>query len=302
MNRRQSIFSLILLGIVLISCRPAKEIKRETTLYRKAEKLISAVNENDIEYKTLSLKANINVSDGSQHISFKAIIRMEKDKVIWSSLSLLGIAGAKTIINPDSIKLVNYKDKKYAAEKYATLQDWLNSDLLTFSNLQNLLVGNWLQIQEFEKYKMKIDEGDYVVSTLSERRMDRDWLEKKIDRFEKKIDRKEEKDSAKAQDIVIKKQEKNPKKYEGLAIEVNVDPYELKTKKLLIKDYFFDGELLTEYGDFKPIGEKLFPHLLKMKLHGNKDLIVEIEYYKISLDEEISTPFSIPDKYERVNL
>jgi hypothetical protein len=302
MNKAQKIISLFLLASVVVSCRPAKIIKRETALFRKADKLILAVNENDIQYKTLSLKANISVSDGSQKISFKAIIRMEKDKVIWSSLSLLGIAGAKTIVSPDSIKLVNYKDKKYVAEKYETLQDWMNSDLLTFANLQNLLIGNWLRIQEFEKYKMKIDEGDYVVSTLSERRMDKDWLEKKIERFEKKIDRKEEKDSVKAQDIVIKKQEKNPKKYEGLAIEVNVDPYELKTKKLLVKDYFFEGEILTEYSDFKPISEKLFPHLVKINVRASKELMVEIEYYKISLDEEISTPFSIPSKYERVNL
>ncbi len=127
---------LLLLVIGTFSCRTAKELDRTATIYRKPEKVIGLTKNNDLKFNTATLKANVTISEGKQKLSFKANIRMHKDSVIWSSLSILGIAGAKTLMTPDSIKVVNYKERNYMNEAYSKLQNYLNSDILSLINLQ----------------------------------------------------------------------------------------------------------------------------------------------------------------------
>ena len=255
-----------------------------------------------MKYHTASIKANIVISDEKKKLAFKASIRMHKDSLIWSSFSILGIAGARVVITKDSIKVVNFKDRNYVSEEYEMFQEFLNTDMLSLSNFQHLLLGDWIETAEYNKYRLKMAEGDYLVSTLSERRIEKDWYEKKLERLEKKKEKVEEKDSEKGIERLERKQEKRPRKYDGLAIEAYVDPFDLKMKKLRIIDYYFEGELLAEYEDFKEVNESLFPHKVKLSVTGKRKMNVEIEYYKISLDEDISTPFTIPSKYERVRL
>jgi hypothetical protein len=198
--------------------------------------------------------------------------------------------------------VVNFKDRNYVREEYDVFQEYLNTDMLHLSNFQHLLLGDWVEMADYNKYRLKMDGGDYLVSTLSERRIEKDWYEKKLERFEKKKEKVEGKDSEKGLERLEKKQEKRPRKYEGLALEIYIDPFDLKTKKLRIIDYYFEGELLAEYSDFKEIHNSLFPHKVNLSVTGKKKMTVEIEYYKISLDEEFSTPFTIPGKYERIRL
>ncbi len=301
-NRNTFLYLLILTVTVMSSCKVTKDADRKATIYRSPEKVIELTQEKDLQYKNLSMRASVTVSDGKKNTSFKASIRMHKDSVIWSSLSLLGIAGAKTLITQDSIKIVNYKERTYISEHYDVMQSYLNSDILSLSNLQKIILGDWFYIAENDKYRLKYNDTNYVVSTISERRLDKDWMEKKIDRLEKKIERQEEKDADKAKEILEKKQKRKPRKYEGLAIEVQIDPYDLKVKSMLVKDYYFNGMLKTEYSDFKEVDNNLIPHHVNMTVEGSNFISLDIDLYKISLDHDISTPFSIPAKYKKVEL
>ena len=302
MNRRAGISLLLIPLVVLSSCKISKDVNKERTNYRNPEKVIDFTRSNNLKYSTATMKANITLSDEARKLSFKASLRVKKDSVLWSSMTLLGIAGARTLITNDSIKVVNYKENNFIVEDYTVLQEYLNTDILTLSNFQNLILGDWIELSEVAKYRLKIDDDNYYVSTLSERRIEKDWYEKKLEKLEKKKEKKEEKDSEKGLERLEKKQEKRPRKYEGLALEIMIDSYDLKTKSLRIKDYYFDGELRAEYSKFEKVGESLFPHKVVLEIAGKKKMKVEIEYYRISLDEDISMPFSIPKKYERVRL
>ena len=302
MNKQLFIASLLVFFIGLSSCKVVRKSNKERTNYRNPEKVIELTRANNLKYHTATIKANVIISDEKKKVSFKASIRIHKDSVIWSSFSILGIAGARSLITKDSIQVVNFKDKNYISEEYDVFQEYLNTDMLYLSNFQHLLMGDWLETADYNKYRLKMDEGDYLVSTLSERRIEKDWYEKKLERLEKKMEKVEEKESERGIERLEKKQEKRPRKYDGLALEINIDPYDLKTKKVRIIDYYFEGEMIAEYDDFKEINESLFPHKVKLSVSGKKKMSVEIEFYKISLDEEISIPFNIPDKYERVRL
>lgn len=303
MNKRWGTFIWIASALlVLQSCKTARIANRETTISRNADEVIERTSANDVDFSTASLKANITLSNGKQKLSFKASIRMKKDSAIWSSMTLMGIAGAKTLITPDSLKIVNYREKNYMLEPYSRLEEYINSDILTLENLQKLMLGDWLYMASVEKYRLKYNDTNYVVSTISERRLENDWVEKKIEKLERKTERLEERNPEKAQEVLEKKQERKPKKYEGLAIEIMVDPFDMKVRNMLVIDYFFESTLNTTYSNFKLVGDKKVPHKVDITVDGKKYLKVEIEYYKISLDENISIPFSIPSKYERVRL
>jgi len=302
MNKNQISWILLLLLIGIFSCRTVKDLDRTVTIYRKPEKVIGLTISNNLKFKTATLKANVTIYNGKHKTSFKANIRMHKDSIIWSSLSILGIAGAKTLMTRDSIKVVNYKDRNYVSESYVMLQEYLNSNILTLENLQKLMLGDWIYITEFDKYRMKYNDENYIVSTMSERRLEKNWMEKKIDRLEKKFEKQEEKDADKALQTYEKKQERKPRKYEGLALEILIDAFDLKVKRIYVKDYYFNSELITEYSKFKEVNNIAFPHFVSITTKGKRQLIIEIEYYKITLDQEISTPFTIPKRYERVRL
>ena len=113
MNSRAGIRLVLISLIVLSSCKTSKDVKKERTNYRNPEKVIDFTRANDLKYTTATMKANITLTDENRKLAFKASLRLKKDSVLWSSMTLLGIAGARTLITDDSIKVVNYKENNY---------------------------------------------------------------------------------------------------------------------------------------------------------------------------------------------
>lgn len=303
MNKLESKVFVLIAILFVVSCKTAGlSARKKTNILRSSDKVIGLTFANNVEYKTAVLKANVLISDGNQKLSFKANIRFFRDSIVWSSLSLMGIAGAKTLITSDSFQVINYREKKYISEPIEKLEYLLNSDILSTKNLQKIMIGDWFFVADFDKYRLKFNDTNYVVSTLSERRIEKDWMERKLDRLEKKIDRQEERNEEKAQETLEKKTERKPRKYEGIALETQIDPYILKVSEMRVIDYLFESELTTSYTDFRTVDNYTMPFHVVILIEGQRNLNIEIEYYKISLDEEITVPFSIPEKYERSQL
>ena len=288
--------------ILFFSCRATKEIRRETNIYRRADKVIELTSANNLKYQTVSIKADVTLNYGKKKSAFKAHIRMKKDSVLWSSMSLLGIAGAKSLITRDSVRFINYRDKKYVHEDYGRIEELLKTDLLSLSNLQGLLLGDWIDLAEFDRYRLKVDSGSYLLTTLSERRIDKDWLDKKLEKFDRKIEKQEQRDAGKANEKVERKQEKKPEKYEGIAMEVNIDPVDLRVTRVRLIDYYFEGELEAIYSDFKDVDGNMIPHGVLINIQARNKINISMEYNKILVNDEFSTPYSVPEKYERVRL
>lgn len=300
MNKLESKVLLLIAVIFVVSCKTVgPSARKNANILRNSEKVIAITNDNNVQYKTATLKANVLISDGNQKLSFKANIRFFRDSIAWSSLTFMGIAGAKTLITSDSFQVINYREKKYMKEPIEKLEHLLNSDLLSLKNLQSLMLGDWFSVLDIDRYRLKFNDTNYVVSTLSERRIEKEWVERKLDRLEKKIDRQEERNEEKAQETLEKKTERKPRKYEGIALETHIDPHILKISEMRVSDYLFERELTTSYSDFKTVNNFTIPYHVVILIKGNRNLNIDIEYYKISLDEEITVPFSIPEKYER---
>jgi hypothetical protein len=147
--------------MIASSCRSTKTIqtaiaKKDTTvvipivdhgaadslLYIK--KLWDTIRKNTIEFQTFSAKIKVDFegSDGKKTPPFNAFVRLKKDSILWVNINAaLGFDAFRVLITPDSVKVINKLNRTVQLRSVGYLQE-LSKIPMTFSDLQNLLVGN----------------------------------------------------------------------------------------------------------------------------------------------------------------
>ena len=284
---------------LLPGCKSVKPVAKEIDYFRKPEMVIRNVKDSALQFKALTLKASISIQGDDQKTSFKASMRMSRDSAIWASITFLGIAGAKAIITDDSVKMINYKDRNYVSTDFQNIVDLFNSNLINLKNLQAILLGNLVDVEDYQKLHLSVEEEQYVISTLSDRKASKDWIEKKLEKMDKKLEKQEEKDTEKARERIERKYERRPDKFDGLEMDIWVDPETNKINKLTVSDHLLEGNLTAHYSDFNHTPAGTMPFKTRLEIRASKNIDIEIVYSKVTIQDEVSMPFSIPEKYER---
>ena len=102
-----------------------------------------AIEDIEFDYFTSSSKIRYNSED--QNVSATANIRIQKDSVIWISITPgFGIEAARGLITRDSIKFINRLEKEYSFFSFQELSDKFNFDI-NYDLLQAVLVGDMPQ-------------------------------------------------------------------------------------------------------------------------------------------------------------
>jgi hypothetical protein len=133
MNRGYRIL-LLCLPLLLASC--SKNIVSVITGHAKPN---LAIEEIDFEY--FHGKAKMVYQDNKKDQEAKANIRVRKDSVIWISFNLVGIQGAKALINKDSITILNNLKNEYYVFDYKELSKRYNFEI-NYDVIQAALLGN----------------------------------------------------------------------------------------------------------------------------------------------------------------
>lgn len=154
------LFSLCVM-IAFGACRPVKKVQRIGSVITTRDTVSRAVTQPEvidsaalikgivnklenqrIDFKTFSAKVKMDYvsSDGSDGAT--AYLRMQKDSIIWLSLTgALGIEGFRIIITRDSVKLMNKLEKVIQYRRISYLQE-LTGVPVDFKSLQDILIGN----------------------------------------------------------------------------------------------------------------------------------------------------------------
>ena len=150
--------------VAITSCRSTKTIqtaiaKKDTTLMTPVvdhlvdhhadsmlfiKKVWDTIHKNHIDFHTFSAKIKVDFegSDGKKTPPFNAFVRLKKDSVLWVNINAaLGFDAFRVLITPDSVKVINKLNKTVQLRSVGYLQE-LTKIPMTFSDLQNLLVGN----------------------------------------------------------------------------------------------------------------------------------------------------------------
>ena len=114
------------------------------------------LKDNKINFKTFSGKAKVQFEDkNGRQPDANAIIRLEKDSIIWISISstFLNIEVARILITPDTLIVMNKLEKSVESHPYQYIQQVVQLPL-TFPMLQDIIVGNAVLV------------GDSILSTF----------------------------------------------------------------------------------------------------------------------------------------
>src|SRR5450432_382670 len=187
------IFMVALIGIAVNGCRSTKKITKAIskidTVQQKTDtasaedlradslryiaELYRHIESSIIEWRSFSAKLKVHYegSDGKDY-TFSALIRLQKDKIIWISItSLLGEA-FRVMITPDSVKVLNKMDKVYQLRSVSYIRE-ISHLPFDFNELQSIIMGNPIYLDSNILYYHKENQG---ISILSVGKVFRNYL------------------------------------------------------------------------------------------------------------------------------
>ncbi len=171
----QKIFLLIIVfGLIAGGCRTAKKtqgVVKDSVVTQSPGVVLKPVDsaailkqqladaiQTPLNFTTFYGKAKANFSSPQASGNATVYIKMQKDSIIWISITgPLNIEGARALITPDSVKIINKLENTVQLSSIAQLQK-ITKLPLTFNDFQNIILGKpVLNDSSALKYEIKKD-------------------------------------------------------------------------------------------------------------------------------------------------
>jgi hypothetical protein len=278
-----SVLLLFVLALTSVSCKSKKNVVKQNTAivdttvekcrmdFKTGKALSKRMNDSELNFNYALAKFSCELTIDSEEHSFNVSVRCRKDSVIWLSISKLGIDAARVLITKDTVKFtMGLTEKKYFVGDFSYINQMLHADL-DYDMLQALLFGNSAAFNDDDdKLKPGRDKNtcQYFLSTVRKRHL-------------KKINNGTETPSESYQTMWL-------------------DPTTFKIVNLEFDDVKAKRKFTSTYTDFKPVDKYLAPFKLLYTITAEKNIKADIEYSRISINEQQSFPFKIPPSYERI--
>lgn len=264
--------SVFLLAITLLSCSVRRKTKKVNCVSMNSGELIQKVSANSLSYDWFSSKLDVRFTNTKEEKQdFKASIRIRKDSAIWSSIKVMSIPVALTIVSQDSIKaLIKQPKKQYLISDIDYLIKKFNVDADYFT-LQNILSGQAILMDSSINYIAECRDNDLWLMTHTEKEANK-ALKKRQDDL----------------DYIIK-------------YKINK---ELFVVEEIIAQKVLDGsQLIVNYKQFESIEEQLIPSKTSAYFYSIKDSVkLDFSSSKIKLNKAYDMPFNVTDSYEQIIL
>ena len=125
----------------IFSCKPKDELRVGKLKNLSADKLRTRIAENSYDGQYLNAKAKIKYADDNRSVTAFSDIRIHRDEAIWMNAKVFGIEGARIMVRPDSVFVINRVNKEYLARDFGYLRREYGLPF-DFEGLQALLLGN----------------------------------------------------------------------------------------------------------------------------------------------------------------
>lgn len=157
MNKKLFFFTLSSFYIFLISCK-----RQPVTISENIQAKVESCEVENLDFIYLSSKGKIQYKDKSNEHKTNINIRMKKDSIIWISINAAaGFEAFRILIKTDSIHILDRINNEYIIRDYPNLSQKLGVPL-TFSIIQNLIVGN-LMIPKEEEDRVTNSDSVYCI-------------------------------------------------------------------------------------------------------------------------------------------
>ncbi|MFM1745910.1 MAG: hypothetical protein RLZZ630_1847 [Bacteroidota bacterium] len=270
------IFLALLLLAGTTSCRSRKPIvetgagELKPLQDRSVQELLDRLDSAAFKSDWINAKASVStVQDGSE-TTFNISLRGRRDSLIWISISpLLGIEVARVMITPDSVKFLNRLQGRYQAGSFESISRLLQLKV-NFEAVQALVYGNFFAYKKNENRfnSVYLEDKYYVLSSLNKKKLKRSL------------------------------EERDPNK--PVIQDISIHPSSFRILKMTVEDQKIDKTLSTEYDDFREVNGGSFPFRSTTRVEAEKELIIRIEFGKVTAGEPQEFPFNIPANYVRM--
>ncbi|GHU88211.1 hypothetical protein FACS1894155_02640 [Bacteroidia bacterium] len=237
---------------------------------RSNTELLSAVLSNTVTYDKFSAKLSVDLKPGQKNkgVSVPALLRIIKGKALMLSfqipIPLLNAEVFRMVVTPDSILLIDRKDKMYVAEAIRDIRE-VADFAFEYQNLEALFTN-----QMFIAGKTKITPGDYNLL---------------------KVDQEQYVAHISSRDR------------QGVSYTFTSD-YTDRVRKTELESNGKSTRMTWLYDNFVLLQtDRIFPVKMAMVLNLPSDEAnMNLSYSKIELDGDFSIEFQIPAKYKRITL
>ena len=269
-NYKAGLVALVSVLFFTTACKSTRSVMKEPLKRYGFEYLYTKMTENQFKFDYLDTKFSMSYQQGKKTTDLKAQLRIRNDSITWLSFSpALGIEAARIILTNDSIKFVNRLNKTYFTGKY-NLVDSLIKTTIDYSILQAMIIGNDLTQYDINKFKSTID-GDFYKITIQERR-----------KIKKEILADETSPMILIQNIWL-------------------DPETFKIRQIELKELGNDkNKLQVFYTEFQDVNGQFFPSKMRIEISSKEQILIDVSFNRVLLNEVLSFPFKIPDKYDKL--
>jgi len=157
-------FLILMCALTLTACGGTKTTSSNTGDAKDLEiaKLVSSYYNNTLEYNTLAARMKVRYKDRKNGQTVTVSLRMEKDKTIWMSASILGISLAKAMVTPTKVAYYEKIGGTYFEGDFEFLSQYFGVEM-NFDQLQRLLVGETVYDLRIGKYEVSTVNNQYIV-------------------------------------------------------------------------------------------------------------------------------------------
>ncbi len=143
---KKAILGLFLLFVIATGCnKKAAPVSSFENI--KVKDIVAVLDTTSLQFNELKARFKIKADLNGESRSFNADLRWQKDEQIWMSFSILGFEGVRALFTPDSVHIINKLENQYYFGDYLALEK-ISQVPLSFSEIQNLLLGKLLQIED----------------------------------------------------------------------------------------------------------------------------------------------------------
>jgi hypothetical protein len=270
MNNSIKYIAIIVLAFTLANCKSKKGLLRDEDAadieaFTKAKTVIKEIKQNDFDFEWLSgkIKTKYKTSAGESQ-SFKTYLRIRKDSAIWATVTFLNVPVMTAILTPDSVKILNKKDKKYFLGTFDYITQFVKTPI-DYYQIQNLLVGNPISLDTNKPHYIVEIDSDIYLSSMKKSKLE----------------------------PILKGDEEHFGWIYRYWINELYSP-----GKTILNNPGYGNSLTIEQTDYKRIDNYPFPNKTDATFTSNKDTIeIKLNYSRIKTNESEEMPFEITPKY-----
>lgn len=151
---------LIVLILYFTSCKTKKGTSNNNANMKLLSEVLNKYQANSFKGETIKASLKLKYKGEKAIPQLNASLRIEKDKIIWLSLSKVITVG-KLKITPNSVQFYNNMDNTYFDGDFSLLSKLLGTEV-NFQQVQNILIGEALYSLNNKDYEIEKKAASYV--------------------------------------------------------------------------------------------------------------------------------------------